>query len=176
EAHLKLLILYLRYIVNGHFMIVHLFIIIMNEIYYQQWLEHLSSDFAAALVLAIALGFVVSYNTIQLFLKELDKVFLIVKEKESQTYFKYSLVYNFCFKLYMVLVVAAAVAPMFMKVFPNKTMKDFLIVILIVLLLKAWNLMMNWYMFQVQNVLIRRFDKVIRMFIILMIFYFLLEN
>src|SRR5699024_149469 len=176
EAHMKLLNRYLRYIFNGHFMVALLFIIITIAIYYQQWLEHLSPDFPAALVLAIALGFVVSYNPIQSFLKEPDKVFLIVKEKEMQTYFKYSLVYNYVFQLYMVLVVAAAVAPMFMKVFPNKTMKDFLIVILIVLLLKAWNLMMNWYMFQVQNVLIRLFYKVFLMFIIFIIFYFLLQN
>src|SRR5699024_11654623 len=89
------------------------------------------------------------------------------------TYFKYSLVYNYVFQLYMVLIVAAAVAPMFMEVFPNKTTKDFLIVILMVLLLKASNLVMNWYMLQVQNVTIRRFDKVVRTLISLMIFYFL---
>src|SRR5699024_11300558 len=75
-----------------------------------------------------------------------------------------------------VLIVAAAVAPMFMEVYPNKTTKDFLIVILMVLLLKASNLVMNWYMLQVQNVTIRRFDKVVRTLISLMIFYFLLQH
>src|SRR5699024_6232780 len=176
QAHMKLLNRYFRYIFNGHFMIALLFIIITIAIYYQAWLERLSPDFPAALVLAVALGFVVSYNPLQSFLKEPDKVFLIVKEKEMHTYFKYSLVYNYVFQLYMVLIVAAAVAPMFMEVYPNKTTKDFLIVILMVLLLKASNLVMNWYMLQVQNVTIRRFDKVVRTLISLMIFYFLLQH
>ena len=176
QAHMKLLNRYFRYIFNGHFMIALLFIIITIAIYYQAWLERLSPDFPAALVLAVALGFVVSYNPLQSFLKEPDKVFLIVKEKEMHTYFKYSLIYNYVFQLYMVLIVAAAVAPMFMEVYPNKTTKDFLIVILMVLLLKASNLVMNWYMLQVQNVTIRRFDKVVRTLISLMIFYFLLQH
>src|SRR5699024_5261991 len=138
--------------------------------------EHLSPEFPAALVLAIALGFVVSYNPIQSFLKEPDKVFLIVKEKEMQTYFKYSLVYNYVFQLYVVLVFTTDVVPLCVIVFPDKTMKDHFMVILVVLLVQAWNLVMTWYMFQVQHVLIRRFDKVTRTFISLLLFYFLLQN
>lgn len=176
QAHIKLLNRYYRYIFNGHFMIALGFTIVAIAIYYQEWLEQLSPDFPAALVLAVALSFVVSYNPVQSFLKEPDKVFLIVKEKELQTYFKYSLIYNYVFQLYIVFIVLAAVAPMFMQAFPDKTMKDFLIVMFIVLLLKAWNLVMNWYMYQVQNIQIRRLDKVIRTLINLLIFYFLLQN
>src|SRR5699024_6538587 len=133
-------------------------------------------DFPAAFVLAVALGFVVSYNPLQSFLKEPDKVFLIVKEKEMHTYFKYSLVYNYVFQLYMVLIVAAAVAPMFMEVYPNKTTKDFFSFILMVLILKASKFVMNLYKLQVQNVTNRRFRKVVPKLICFIIFFFLLQH
>lgn len=174
--HLKLLNRYLRYIFNGHFMIALLFIIITISVYYQQWLEQLSPNFPAVMVLALLFGFVVSYNPIQSFLKEPDKVFLIVKEAEMQAYFKRSLVYNFIFQLYIVIIVTAALAPMFMQVFPHKTTKDYLLVILILLLLKGLNMTTNWYMFKIQHTTIRRLDKVIRAMLSIAIFYLLLND
>lgn len=174
QEHIKLLNRYLRYIFNGHFMIALLFIIITISIYYQQWLEQLSPNFPAAFVLAVFFGFVVSYNPIQSFLKEPDKVFLIVKEEQMQTYFKWSLIYNYVFQLYIVFIVSAALAPMFMQVYPHKTTKDYLLIVFIALLLKGWNLTTNWQMFKIEHTTIRLFDKVIRTFLSIAIFYTLL--
>lgn len=174
QEHIKLLNRYLRYIFNGHFMIALLFIIITISIYYQQWLEQLSPNFPAALVLALFFGFVVSYNPIQSFLKEPDKVFLIVKEAEMQKYFKWSLVYNYVFQLYIVFIVSAALAPMFMQVYPHKTTKDYLLIVFIALLLKGWNLTTNWQMFKLEHTTIRLFDKIIRTLVSMAIFYTLL--
>jgi len=176
KEHLTLLNRYYRYIFNGHFMIALLFIIITIAIYYQQWLEQLSPDFPAAIVIALFFGFVASYNPIQSFLKEPDKVFIIVKEEKMQSYFKWSLVYNYVFQLYIVLIVVAALAPMFMQVYQHKTIKDYFLIILILLLLKGWNMTTNWFMFKVQHTMIRRLDRVIRTFISIAIFYFLLQE
>src|SRR5699024_2111484 len=89
--HIKLLNRYLRYIFNGHFMIALLFIIITLAVYYQQWLETINEQFPASIVMAIILGVVVSYNPIQSFLKDPDRVFLIVKEQAMHQYFQYAL-------------------------------------------------------------------------------------
>lgn len=174
--HLKRLNRYLRYIFNGHFMVALIFIIITISVYYQQWLEQMSPSFPAALVIAIVFGGVASYNPIQSFLKTPDKVFLTVKEEKLQPYFRLSLVYNYVFQLYMVLIVSAAFGPMFEKAFPNKSLKDYFVLIFILLLLKGWNMATNWYMFKVQHSLIRRLDKIIRTFLSVAIFFFLLKG
>lgn len=176
KEHVKLLNRYLRYIFNGHFMIALLFIIITISIYYQQWLEQMSPSFPATFVIALVFGIVASYNPIQSFLKIPDKVFLIVKEKELQPYFRWSLVYNYVFQLYMVIIAAAAIGPLFGQAFPNKSTKDYFILIFILLLLKGWNMATNWYMFKVQYTLIRCLDKIIRTLLSVAIFYFLLDG
>lgn len=101
-------------------------------------------------------------------------MFLIVKEAEMQTYFKWSLIYNYVFQLYIVFIVSAALAPMFMQVYPHKTTKDYLLIVFIALLLKGWNLTTNWQMFKIEHTTIRLFDKVIRTFLSMAIFYTLL--
>lgn len=176
KEHLKLLNRYLRYIFNGHFMIALLFIIITISIYYQQWLEQMSPAFPAVFVMSVVFGVVASYNPIQSFLKIPDKVFLIVKEEQLQPYFRWSLVYNYVFQLYMVIIASAALGPMFEQVFPQKSLKDYFVLILILLLVKGWNMATNWHMFKVQHTPIRTLDKLIRTILSIAIFYFLLEG
>lgn len=172
--HIKLLNRYLRYIFNGHFMIALIFIIITLAVYYQKWLENLSVTFPATLVIALVLGFVVSYNPLQTFLKEPDKVFLIVKEEQMNRYFRLTLLYNFVVQLYIVFFVAAAIVPLSIQVYPGKTKLDYVSMFVIILVVKGWNLLSNWYMLKVQNVHIRTFDKFIRTLLSIGLFYFLL--
>src|SRR5690625_3551391 len=172
--HIKRLNRYLRYIFNGHFMIALIFIIITLAIYYQKWLESIDETFPATLIIALALGFVASYNPLQTFIKEPDKVFLIVKEVQMHRYFRYALLYNYVVQLYMVFVVTAAIVPLFIQVYPGKTKLDYILTFVILLIIKAWNMLSNWYMLKVHNVNIRRFDKLVRTLISIALFYFLL--
>src|SRR5699024_7092098 len=86
--HMKLLNRYLRYIFNGHFMIALIFMIVTISVYYQQWLQTITDPFIPTILMALIFGTVVSYNPLQFFLKEPDKVFIIVKEVEMRPYFK----------------------------------------------------------------------------------------
>ena len=174
SEHIKLLNRYLRYIFNGHFMIALLFIIITLAVYYQRWLENINENFPAAFVIALVLGFVVSYNPIQMFLKEPDKVFLIVKEEQMQPYFRLTLVYNYVVQLYLVLIAMAAVMPLYGQVYPSRGKQDYLLIFVIILVVKAWNLISNWYMLKIRNVKIRVFDKLIRTLLSIGLFYFFL--
>ncbi|MBO1002939.1 ABC transporter permease [Pseudogracilibacillus auburnensis] len=174
--HIKLINRYLRYIFNGHFMIALSFTIIMLAIYYQKWLENLSDDFPAAFVIALALGFLVSYNPIQSFLKKPDKVFLIVKEEEMHRYFRLTLLYNFFVQLYVVLIVSAAVVPLYAQAFPGKTKLDYVLLLVIILVVKGWNMVTNWYMLKIRNPRIRMVDKLIRGLIGIAFFYFFLQE
>lgn len=174
SGHIKLLNRYLRYIFNGHFMIALLFIIITLAIYYQQWLENVNEDFPAALVIALVLGFVVSYNPIQMFLKQPDKVFLIVREEQMHQYFRLTLVYNYVVQLYLVLIAMAAVMPLYGQVYSSRGKQDYFFLFVIILVVKAWNLISNWYMLKIRNVNIRILDKILRTILSIALFYFLL--
>src|SRR5699024_11125499 len=105
---------------------------------------------------------VVSYNPLQFFLKEPDKVFIIVKEVEMQPYFKRALLYNYLFQLYLIVLVAAVIGPMYQHLYADKGTNYYLFIVLLMLLLKGWNMWMNWYMMRIHNPTVRHGDKVIR--------------
>lgn len=174
--HMKLLNRYLRYIFNGHFMIALIFIIVTLSVYYQKWLETISPNFPSVFVIAIVLGIIVSYNPIQSFLKEPDKVFLIVKEMEMHRYFRLTVMYNYIFQLYSVFLAIAAIGPLYAHTFPAKSKKDYLLLLIIILVVKGWNLLTNWYMLKVHHPLIRIFDQWLRTIVSIALFYFILHG
>lgn len=174
--HIKLLNRYLRYIFNGHFMIALMFIIIALSVYYQKWLEDIPNHFPGGLVIAFVLGVVASYNPIQTFLKEPDKVFLIVKEAEMHQYFRLALVYNFAFQLYLVIIALAASGPLYGTMYPDAGRYEFILLIIIVLILKGWNMAVNWMMFKVRNPFMIRLDKVLRTLISISLLYFFIQG
>lgn len=99
--HIKLLNRYLRYIFNGHFMIALLFIVVTLAVYYQQLLERLNENFPATFVIALILGLLVSYNPIQSFLKEPDKVFFNRERARNVSLFSvYISLYVYCAALH----------------------------------------------------------------------------
>lgn len=175
KAHLKLLNRYLRYIFNGHFMIALLFMIVVGAVYYKKWIDTLSPDFPTALVIAVIFGILVTYNPLQLFLKEPDKVFLIVKEEKMRAYFRYGLLYNYVFQLYVVALVIAVVSPLYTTMFAVGS-KHVLFLTIVILILKAWNMLIHFDMMKVRSSRLRLLDKIFRMLISMSIFYFLVMS
>lgn len=174
SSHIKLLNRYLRYIFNGHFMIALIFIIVTVAVYYQRWLDQLSETFPAAIVIAIVLTMVVLYNPIQSFLKEPDKVFLIVKEAEISRYFNLALVYNYISQLYIVLFTVAAISPLYFVFYPEQTVLVNGLIVLVILLMKAWNMILAWRIIQNDHVTIRYTERLIRFVLTFILFYSLL--
>lgn len=172
--HMKLLNRYLRYIFNGHFMIALIFMIVTISVYYQQWLQTITDPLLPTILMALLFGLVVSYNPLQFFLKEPDKVFIIVKEVEMQPYFNRGLLYNYIFQLYLIVLVAAAIGPMYQHLYSDKGTNYYFFIILLMLLLKGWNMWMNWYMMRIHNPTVRQGDKLIRTLLSIAIFYFLI--
>lgn len=174
-THIKILSRYLRYISNGHFMIALFFLIVILSVYYQRWLETLNPNFPVNLVLAIAFGLVASYNPIQMFLKEPDKVYLIVKEEKMMRYFQLTLLYNYIVQLYLVILVMGALFPLYSTAYPDKQFgKDYLFIFVVLVIVKAWNMVTNWWMFKIRHDANRTFDKVLRTILSIALFYFLL--
>lgn len=174
--HVKLLNRYLRYLFNGHFPIAILFLVITLAIYYQSWLQTLTEEFPSSIVIALILGFAVSYNPIQSFLKEPDKVFLLVKERDMYQYFRYAIVYNYIVQLYLVVIALAVIGPLYTHMYQSNGKMAFLFIIILMLIIKGWNITMNWFMFKVRDRKIVWLDKIMRTLLSIAVFYFLLEK
>src|SRR5690625_1114044 len=94
-AHIKEVVLYSQYILNGHIAIAILFLIGAGAVFYQQLLTQLPANFPTDWVISIAFALVALYNPIQNLLKEADLIYLFPAEKRLTPYFNYTLCYSF---------------------------------------------------------------------------------
>ncbi|MFJ7728043.1 ABC transporter permease [Neobacillus sp. NPDC097160] len=155
---------YLRYIFNGHLVIVLLFLIGTAAFYYQKWLETLSPNFPAELILAVIIGIFVTYSPVYNFLLEADRVFLLPLEDQLKGYFLRSGIASFVFQGYILLMVLAVLMPMYAHVSDNgfSSFIPFLVVLLIV---KVWNLAVTWKIHYYVESSVHKLDMVVRYFI-----------
>ncbi|MFD2443109.1 ABC transporter permease [Bacillus sp. CGMCC 1.16607] len=134
---------YLRYIFNGHLMIVLLFLIGSVTFYYQSWVKTLDEQFPAGLIMSLILSVFLTYSPIYTFLLEADRVFLLPLENKLKHYFWKSGMVSFILQAYMLIMVLAALMPIYVQV-SRASYKNFFYFLLILLLLKIWNLSTRW--------------------------------
>lgn len=149
--HIQHLSRYLRYMLNGHITIALLFLIVALSYYYQLWLESLPTNFPVAWIVAIIFGALAIHNPIRSLLQEPDLVFLIAAEKNMVKYFRNAIVYSFVAHIYLIFIVAAALGPMYFHFFTERSGKIYLLTILLLFVLKFWNLLANWWMLTVHS-------------------------
>ncbi|WP_413302231.1 ABC transporter permease [Bacillus sp. 1P10SD] len=155
---------YLRYIFNGHLVIVLLFLIGTGAYYYQQWVEKLSSNFPAEIIIAVLIGIFLTYSPVYNFLLEADKVYILPLEDKLKGYFFRSGIASFVFQGYILLMVLAVLMPMYAHV-NSSGFQLFLPYLVVLLALKGWNLATSWRIhYFVQNS-VHRWDMVVRYFI-----------
>ncbi|MGG1594528.1 ABC-2 type transport system permease protein [Terribacillus saccharophilus] len=161
--HMKEMNRYLRYIFNQHLMIAMLFLISGLAYYYQQWLEGLTPDFPAALLIGAVFGLLASYSPVRTLLKEADLIFMLPLEPKLHRYFKLTIGYSFFTQLYLLVLAAAALAPLFFAADLGERFLSYLLVFIVLLVFKLWNLHMNWWMLKIRNVNIRRMEQTLRL-------------
>ncbi|WP_428909382.1 ABC transporter permease [Niallia sp. Krafla_26] len=166
---------YLRYILNGHLVIVFIFLLGTAAYYYQEWLKSLPADFPAAPIMAVLMALLVTYSPIYTFMSDADRIFLLPLETKLQGYFKKSILISFFVGVYVLLVVLAVLMPMYAAVH-NGQFKDFWIFLLIVLGAKAINLWIRWFVQYDNEVRNHRIDSAIRFFVNLVFLYLLFSN
>ncbi|MFD1335641.1 ABC transporter permease [Oceanobacillus iheyensis] len=174
SSHIKNLSRYLRYIFNGHIAFAMFFFISATAYYYQQWLANLPANFPTAIIIGIVFGLIVSYSPIRTLLQEPDLVFLIPAEKQMKDYFRNSLIYSFVIQLYLVLLFAAALAPLYFATIPEREGSMYFTTLAMLLLWKVANLLANWWMLRVREPSIRRIDLLTRTILNVVIFYFMI--
>jgi ABC-2 type transport system permease protein len=140
---LKELGVYLRYIFNGHLVIVLLFLLGMAAFYYQNWVKTLPDDYPAEFIMAVVLGVFLTYSPVYNFLLEADQVFLLPLEERLKGYFLRSGITSLIVQGYILLMVLAAFMPMYARVSENG-FRSFFIFFALLLVIKAWNLAVGW--------------------------------
>ncbi|MBM4764172.1 ABC transporter permease [Bacillus sp. B15-48] len=134
---------YLRYIFNGHLVIVLLFLLGTAGFYYQEWIHTLDANFPAAAISAIILALALTYSPILTLLTEPDKMFMLPLESKLGDYFKRTGILSFFLQAYLLLILLAVVMPMYVKV-TDGSFRSFFPFFLFLLGLKALNLFIRW--------------------------------
>ncbi|WP_312472429.1 ABC transporter permease [Neobacillus sp.] len=155
---------YLRYIFNGHLVIVLLFLIGAGAFYYQKWIVTLPTDFPAEIIIAILIGVLLTYSPVYNFLLEPDQVFLIPLENKLKGYFLRSGVISLAFQGYILLMVLAVLMPMYAHI-NSSGFRLFFLFLLVLLIVKSWNMATSWRIHYFVQPSVYRWDMVVRYFI-----------
>jgi ABC-2 type transport system permease protein len=166
---------YLRYILNGHLVVVLLFLIGTAAFYYQNWISTLSQEFPAEIILAVILGVFLTHSPVYTFLLEADQVFLIPLETRLKGYFLRSGLLSLVFQGYILLMVLAIVMPMYAHVSANGY-QSFFIFLIILLVIKGWNIAVNWKIHYYVQPAVYTWDMFVRYFINVLFTFLLFNN
>ncbi|MFJ8244561.1 ABC transporter permease [Peribacillus asahii] len=166
---------YLRYIFNGHLVFVMVIAFGGAAYYYSNWVKTLHSDFPAVPIMAVILALLVTRSPIHTFLREADTVFILPVETQLKPYFTRSILLSWFLQSYMLLLVLAALMPMYAKV-TGSGMNDFVTVLIVLLLVKMINLNSQWYVLKYQEVSTSRIDLLLRFVINVVLLYVVLDK
>lgn len=152
---------YLRYIFNGHIVIVMVFLLGTAAYYYQEWLKTLPEQFPAAAVMAVILAILLTYSPIYTFLSEADRVFLLPLEDRLSGYFRRSIFVSFLVHAYLLIMGLGIFMPMYARV-NEGDFKAFLPYLVILLAVKAINLLIRWKIQYYVETTVHLFDTLVR--------------
>ncbi|KXY31076.1 ABC transporter permease EcsB [Bacillus cereus] len=166
---------YSKYVFNDHLKFIFVFIIGAGAYYYQQWLQTLTPSFPVALVMAVLIGLVLTAGSIQTLLKEADLVYLLPVEEKLKPYFTKAFLFTFMIQLYIIAIVAAALAPLYFQQM-KQTGAGYIWIVLAFVIVKAWNLFVAWEKSFLTDQNIQRADWFIRFILNGLFVYFLVER
>ncbi|MDA2175332.1 ABC transporter permease EcsB [Bacillus cereus] len=166
---------YSKYVFNDHLKFIFVFIIGAGAYYYQQWLQTLTTSFPTALVMAVLIGLVLTAGSIQTLLKEADLVYLLPVEGKLKPYFTKAFLFTFMIQLYIIAIVAAALAPLYFQQM-KQTGAGYIWIVLAFVIVKAWNLFVAWEKSFLTDQNIQRADWFIRFILNGVFVYFLVER
>ena len=133
---------YSKYVFNDHLKFIFVFIIGAGAYYYQQWLQTLTPSFPTALVMAVLLGFVLTAGSIQTLLKSGSRLFTASGRKVKTIFYK-GVSFTFMIQLYIIAIVAAALAPLYFQQM-KQTGAAYIWIVIAFVIVKAWNLFVAW--------------------------------
>ncbi|MDQ0174781.1 ABC transporter permease [Bacillus chungangensis] len=141
---------YARYMFNDHLLFVVIFGLGAGGYYYTNWVKTLDAAFPIGWVMGIILAFFATISPIYTLLRRADVVFLLPLEIKLKSYFQKAIRLSFFVQAYVLLMVLAVLMPMYAQVSGNG-FRSFFPFFLILLILKAWNLLFHWQFLKTVN-------------------------
>lgn len=166
---------YLRYIFNGHLVIVFVFLIGTAAYYYQEWLKTLPETFPAASIMAVCIAFLLTYSPIFTFMSEADRIFLLPLETKLGGYFTKSILISYSLQVYLLVIGLAVLMPLY-AVVNQGDFKSFFPFLISILILKGFNLLIRWHVQYYREITVHTIDSLIRFTVNLVFLYLLFSN
>ncbi len=141
----------LKRLANG-FAFLPIILIMLGLYYYPILLDTIPEQFPVPIILAIVIAWSVSRGKYRSFLLESDIVYLTPIESKMKTFFSKTYFYNIIVQTFFVLVLFVILSPLFFDRV-SKEFLHFVIFLVIVLLLKAWNILLFWIEIKDESIL-----------------------
>jgi ABC-2 type transport system permease protein len=136
---------YLKYMLNDHLLFVFIFLAAGGALTYSKWLETLSPNFPAILIMTITFSFIVLTSNVRTLLIEADMVFLLPMEHKLKNYFQKAFSYSLISQSFVIIVTIILFAPLYFKVAPVNG-RVLLVSLILLIIVKYWNLRISWKM------------------------------
>ncbi|QED47137.1 ABC transporter permease [Cytobacillus dafuensis] len=172
---LKEIARYSRYIFNGHIVIVMVFLLGTAAFYYQEWLKTIQEQFPVAIIMAMAIAFILTYSPINTFLTEADKIFLLPLESRLKGYFTRSIIASFIIHAYLLFIGLGVFMPLYARV-NDGDFKKYVPFLIAILLMKVLNLFIRWKVQYYVETKVHVFDSIIRYAVNAVFLYFLFSG
>ena len=166
---------YSRYIFNGHFLIVMVFLIGTGAYYYQEWLKTIPEHFPAAIIMSVVLALFLTLSPIFTFLLDADKVFLLPLENKLAGYFRRSIFVSFIIQAYLLFMALGIFMPMYASV-NEGNYQTFLPFFVVLLIMKVANILTRWKVQFFVETKSHLLDSFVRYAINAVFLYFLFSN
>jgi len=166
---------YLKYIFNGHLVLVFVFLLGTAAYYYQEWLSHIPQSFPASLIMCIILAWFVTVSPTYTFLKDADRIFLIPVELKMASYFIKCMLVSFIFQVYILFILLGIFMPMY-AVLNNNSFHSFWFFFAILIIAKGLNMLIRWHVQYFVNVNSHYIDSIIRYLVNAVLLYFVFSK
>ncbi|WP_257349423.1 ABC transporter permease [Pseudalkalibacillus decolorationis] len=175
NSYWMMAIRYLRYIGNSGFLFSVYVSFILGSYYYSILIQALPKNFPAVELMTIVLLFFVLKGSIRTFIKPPDSIFLLSAEQRLKPYFQRSLVYSFIVQSFVIVVIFLVLGPLYFSQITGD-ITIYLGSLLLVILLKGWNLLSIWEELRLPNNRFKQLSPFVRGTTSLFLLYTILDQ
>lgn len=166
---------YLKYIFNGHLVLVFVFLLGTAAFYYKEWLNHLPENFPVNFIMCVILSWSVTKSPTYTWLKDADRIFLIPVEQKMSSYFIKCMLVSFIVQAYILFILLGMFMPMY-AVLNSNSFQSFWYFLVVLLVAKGLNMLIRWHVQYFVNVNSYYIDMIIRYFVNAVLLYFVFSK
>ncbi|EEM12494.1 ABC transporter permease [Bacillus pseudomycoides] len=142
QKHIQNVIMYFARMISG-LLYSFIFVSCVGAYYYAKFLKTSPSKGISLIIIISLLTIMITRCPIRTFIQKPDAVYLLALEEKLTSYFKQSLLYNYVIQLFPLLFTFLIITPLAMQTLQT-TVPFLCTIFFILMLIKGWNLYINW--------------------------------